>query len=143
MAYEQFICKGLKVNNKDLQRLTEIFDYYDKKLSDDFPSLTNEALQDCETLIGDYFKDTKRIDIGNYNIQINLLGWIKDTSYFDVNVYDKTGYQESNYKTTVNDKQINSNYNIDSFNTIYNACEKVYDEAKEQYIESIINTFKL
>lgn len=143
MAYEQFICKGLKVNNKDLQRLTEIFDYYDTKLSDDFPSLTNEVLQDCETLIGDYFKDTKRIDIGNYNIQINLLGWIKDTSYFDVNVYDKTGYQESNYKTTVDDKQINSNYNIDSFNTIYNACKKVYDEVKEQYIESIINAFKL
>ena len=105
--------------------------------------MTNEVLQDCETLIGDYFKDTKKINIGNYNIQVDLLGWIKDTSYFDVNVYDKTGYQASSYKTTINDKQINSNYNMDSFNTIYNACEKVYDEIKKQDIESIINALKL
>ena len=47
------------------------------------------------------------------------------------------------YKTTINDKRTNSNYNIDSFNTIYNACEKVYDEIKKQDIESIINALKL
>ena len=27
LAYEEFICKGLKLNDKDLERLTKIFNY--------------------------------------------------------------------------------------------------------------------
>ena len=36
LAYEEFISKGLKVNDEDLEKLTEVFDYYDEELSDDY-----------------------------------------------------------------------------------------------------------
>lgn len=141
-AYEEFICKGLKVSDKDLEKLTEVFNYYDEEFSDDYPSLTNEILQDSDRLISDYFKDNNRIVKDDHNIDINLSGRYKDTSYFDVEIKDKTGYPESELKFSVDDKSIKSDYGKDSFNTTYKACDKVYKEIKKMDIKSMLNTFK-
>lgn len=141
-AYEKFICKGLKVSDKDLEKLTEIFNYYDDEFSDDYPSLTNEILQDSDRLISNYFKDNNKIIKDDYNIDINLSERYDDTSYFDVRVKDKFGYPESELRFSVDDKNIKSDYGKDSFNTTYKACEKVYKEIKNMDIKSMINTFK-
>ena len=143
LAYEQFISKGLKVSDKDLERLTKIFDYYDKELSDDFPSLTNEVLQNVDTLINNFFNDTKNIIKDEYKITANLSYWNNDTTNFDVEISDKTGYLYSNFKCSIDDKTTNSNYYKDSFNTIYNACEEVNKKINELDIKSILDTFRL
>lgn len=143
LAYEQFICKGLKVSDKDLERLTKIFDYYDNNLSNDYPSLTNEVLQSCDTLINDYFKDTYKIIKDDYKIDTNLTGRYKDTSYYDIEILDKTGYLVNNFKLTISDERTKSNYDKDSFNATYNACKEVNKEMKNKDIESLVNTFKL
>lgn len=144
LAYEEFICKGLKVSDKDLERLTKIFDYYDDELSDDYPSLTNEALQHSENLINDYFKDNDPVIKDEFKVSANLIDRYNDETYFDVEVSEKgTGYLYSNFKCTINDKSTNSNYYKDSFNAIYNACEEVNKKMKDLDIKSIINTFKL
>ena len=142
LAYEEFICKGLKVSNKDLEKLKEIFNYYDEEFSDDYPSLTNEILQDSDKLINDYFKDNYKIIKDDRNIDIDLSGRYDNTAYFDVKVKDKFGYPESELKFSVEDKNIKSDYGKDSFNTTYKACEKVYKEIKKMDIKSMMNTFK-
>ena len=140
-AYEQFICKGLKVKNKDIERLTEIFEYYDEKLSDDYPSLTNEALQETEQLINDYFfSDSLKRD--NHIINIKLDGRFRKDTHFKVNMFDKFGYPEYEFGVAINDNRIKSNYNKDSFNTTYNACKEVYNLMKTSDIKSITDTFK-
>lgn len=143
LAYEQFTSKGLKISDKDLERLTKIFDYYDKELSDDFPSLTNEVLQNVDTLINNFFNDTKNIIKDEYKITANLSYWNNDTTNFDVEISDKTGYLYSNFKCSIDDKTTNSNYYKDSFNTIYNACEEVNKKINELDIKSILDTFRL
>lgn len=142
LTYEEFLCKGLKVSDKDLKRLTEIFNYYDNEFGDDYPSLTNEILQNSDRLISDYFKDSNKIIKDNHNIDINLSGRYENTSYFDVKVKDTFGYPESELKFSVEDKNIKSDYGKDSFNTTYKACEKVYKEIKNMDIKSMMNTFK-
>jgi len=142
LAYEEFLCKGLKVSDKDLKRLTEIFNYYDNTYSDDYPSLTNEILQDSDMLISDYFRDNNKIIKDNHNIDIKLSGRHDNTSYFNVKVKDKFGYPESELKFSVEDKNIKSDYGKNSFNTTYKACEKVYKEIKNMDIKSMTNTFK-
>lgn len=140
-AYEQFICKGLKVKNKDLERLTKLFEYYDEKLSDDYPSLTNEALQETEQLINNYFfSDSLKKD--NHYINIESNGRYNNTSNFKVNISDKFGYPECEFRITIKDNQTNSNYDKDSFNTTYNACKEVYNLIKTKDIKSITDTFK-
>ena len=143
LAYEEFISKGLKVSDKDIERLTKVFDYYDDKLSNDYPSLTNESLQECDNLICDYFNETDTIIKDGYKININFSGRYKDTSCFDIEVADSTGYLVSNFKSTVNDKNIKSDYGKDSFNTIYNACEEVRKEIIKTDIKNMIDSFKL
>lgn len=142
-AYEEFICKGLKVSDKDLERLTEIFNYYDEIYSDDYPSLTNEILQDCDKLIGEYFFDTDTIRKDDLNLSINYSGRYYDDSIFNVEAYDKTGYPQGEFKFSISDKTTNSNYGKDSFNTTYNACKEVKNELKKRDIKSILDTFKL
>lgn len=142
-AYEQFICKGLKVKNKDIERLTEIFEYYDDRLSDDYPSLTNEALQESDKLISDYFTDNFKIKNDSHIINFNLSGRYMDTSYFDVEIKDKSGYPICDLKLNIKDSQTNSNYDKDSFNTTYNACKEIYKQMKTKDIKSMIDTFKL
>ena len=85
-AYEEFICKGIKVSDKDLERLTKIFDYYNEEFSDGYPSLTNEVLQNVDILINDYFKDNDPVINDNYKITANLTGRYKNESYFDIEV---------------------------------------------------------
>ncbi len=143
LAYEEFICKGLKVSDKDLQRLTEIFDYYDEELSDDFPSLTNEVLQNVDTLISDFFKDEKEIIKDDYTIKASLSCWENNKTNFDIEVLDKTGYLYGSFRSSIDDKTTNSDFYKDSFNTIYNACEEINKKMKETDIKSILDTFKL
>lgn len=141
-AYEEFLCKGLKVSDKDLKRLTEIFNYYDEVYSDDYPSLTNEILQESDKLIGEYFFDTNRIKKDNLNLQINYSGRYYDTSLFNVEAYDSTGYPQGEFRFSVSDKTTKSNSGKDSFNATYNACKEVQNELKKRDIKSMLNTFR-
>lgn len=143
LAYEEFLCKGLKVSSKDLEKLTKAFNYYDEKLSDDYPSLTNEALQDCDNLIVNYFSDNNNIKKDDYKFNMNFADVYKDSTSIDVEVVDKFGRTETELKFNVKDSSTNSNYSKDSFNTIYRACEKIQDQLEKADIKSILNTYKL
>lgn len=141
-AYEQFISKGLKVKNKDLERLTKVFEFYDDRLSDDYPSLTNGALQESEQLINDYFFSNS-IKRDNHIINIESNYRDKNISHFKANINDKFGYPECEFRVAINDNQTNSNYDKDSFNATYNACKEVYNLMEKKDIKSITDTFKL
>ena len=144
LAYEEFICKGLKVSDKDLERLTNIFEYYDEELSDDFPSLTNEALQNSDVLICDCLNDTNKLEKDGYEINIHWNGRSDNATSFDVEIVDKkTGVLESDINYNVKDEFINSDYGKDSFNTVYNAWEEVHKQMKKTDIKSITNTYKV
>lgn len=139
LAYEEFISKGLKTTDKDLDRLEKIFNYYDETCSNDYPSLTNEVLQDCNTLIcnaNDFEKD-------GYKFHFDYLR--KDTSTsFVIEVSDsKTGFLESELRYEVVDNSINSNYGKDSFNTMNKACEKVKLHIQNMNIDEIVKSYKL
>lgn len=144
LAYEEFISKGLKVSDKDLEKLTEIFGYYDEELSDDYPSLVNEALQDCDILITNYFSDEKFTDKDGYKINLNYAGNDNSSTSFEVEIVDnKTGILENRLNYNVNDSFTNSDFGKDSFNTIYNACEEVKKQIEKTDIKSILNTYKM
>lgn len=140
-AYEQFICKGLKVKNKDIERLTKLFEYYDEKLSDDYPSLTNEALQDSEQLIKNYFFSNS-LKRDNHIINVESAERDRNSTYFKVNICDKFGYPECDFRITISDNQTNSNYDKDSFNATYNTCKELNNLIKKKDIKSITDTFK-
>lgn len=138
-AYEQFLCKGLKVNNTDLDRLKKVFNYYDENYSDEYPSLTNEALQNCHNLICNYFGDS--IEKDGYRFNIGLGSEYRDVTSFNVEVSDnKNGLVEMNYVCKVNN---DPNYKNDSFNTMYKACEEVKKQIDQKDIKSMLDTFTL
>lgn len=143
LAYEEFLSKGLKVSSKDLERLTKIFNYYDENFSDDYPSLTNESLQHCDNLIVNYFSDNNNIIKDDYKFKMNFADVYSDSTAIDVDVVDKFGRLETTLDYKVKHSSTNSNYDKDSFNTIYNACEKVQDQLKKTDIKSILNTYRL
>lgn len=143
LAYEEFLCKGLKVSSKDLEKLTEIFNYYDENFSDDYPSLTNESLQNSENLIVNYFSDNNNIIKDDYKFKMNLADIYNGTTEINVEVVDKFGRRETELNFKVSDSSTKSDYGKDSFNTIYKACEKVQDQLKKTDIKSILNTYRL
>ena len=141
LAYEEFICRDLKVTDKDISKLKEVFNYYDEKLSDDFPSLTNEALQDIDKLICDCFG---RFEKDGYNIKITYDKRNPDKSLtFDVSVIEKdTGNYVDEINYTISDKYINSDYSKDPFNTTIKACQEVKNKIKNANMEEILKSFK-
>lgn len=142
-AYEQFLCKGLKVSDKDLERLTEIFNYYDEELSDDFPSLTNDILQNADNLISEYFNDRKTISKDNYKVNANLIGNYDGLTHFEIAILEnKTGCLYNNFGLAVKDKSIKADYGKDSFNAIYNACEEVNKKVQDLDIKLITCSLK-
>lgn len=144
LAYEEFISKGLKVNDEDLEKLTEVFDYYDEELSDDYPSLTNEVLQNSDNLICDYLKDNNTIEKDGYKIDINLAGRSENGTSFNVEITDKqTGILEDEINYNVKDKFINSDYGKDSFNTIFNAYKEVQKQIEKTDLKSMLNNYKI
>lgn len=144
LAYEEFICKGLKVSNEDLEKLTEVFDYYDEELSDDYPSLTNEVLQNSDNLICDYLKDNNIIEKDGYKIDINLAGRSENCTSFNVEITDKqTGVLENEINYNVDDNFINSDYGKDSFNTVYKAWKEVQKQIDKTDLKSMLNNYKI
>lgn len=144
LAYEEFISKGLKVNDEDLEKLTEVFDYYDEELSDDYPSLTNEVLQNSDNLICDYLKDNNTIEKDGYKIDINLAGRSENGTSFNIEITDKqTGILEDEINYNVKDKFINSDYGKDSFNTIFNAYKEVQKQIEKTDLKSMLNNYKI
>ena len=144
LAYEEFISKGLEVNDEDLEKLTEVFDYYDEELSDDYPSLTNEVLQNSDNLICDYLKDNNTIEKDGYKIDINLAGRSENGTSFNVEITDKqTGILEDEINYNVKDKFINSDYGKDSFNTIFKAYKEVQKQIEKTDLKSMLNNYKI
>ena len=144
LAYEEFISKGLKVNDEDLEKLTEVFDYYDEEFSDNYPSLTNEVLQNSDNLICDYLKDNNTIEKDGYKIDINLAGRSENGTSFNVEISDKqTGILEDEINYNVKDKFINSDYGKDSFNTIFNAYKEVQKQIEKTDLKSMLNNYKI
>ena len=144
LAYEEFISKGLKVNDEDLEKLTEVFDYYDEELSDDYPSLTNEVLQNSDNLICDYLKDNNTIEKDGYKIDINLAGRSENGTSFNIEITDKqTGILEDELNYNVKDKFINSDYGKDSFNTIFNAYKELHKQIEKADLKSKLNNYKI
>ena len=130
LAYEQFICKGLKLTDKDTKKLSDVFDFYNQKMSEDFPSLVNEALQNMDTLICNYFSGFEK---DRYKFRISYVGIIeKDTGVF----VDEITY-------TITDKFIGCNYDKDSFNTTFKACQEIRKQTEKNDIEKLLKTFKL
>lgn len=137
LAFEKFICKGEQVNNKDIQRITNLFDYYDEYLSDSFPSLTNEVLQDHESLIIDYFNHNK-IHKEDYSLCIDSIQDFDDKASINVNIVDNTGKTETELIYFVK-KENEKN----DFNSLYDTCEKVQNHLKKEKIDKIIGNYHL
>ena len=144
LAYEEFISKGLKVNDEDLEKLTEVFDYYDEEFSDNYPSLTNVVLQNSDILICNYLNTNNTIEKDGYEIEINLAGRSENGTSFNVEITDKqTGSFEDEINYNVKDKFINSDYGKDSFNTIFNAYKEVQKQIEKTDLKSMLNNYKI
>lgn len=144
LAYEEFISKGLKVNDDDLEKLTEVFDYYDEELSDDYPSLTNVVLQNSDILICNYLNTNNTIEKDGYEIEINLAGRSENGTSFNVEITDKqTGSFEDEINYNIKDKFINSDYGKDSFNTIFKAYKEVQKQIEKTDLKSMLNNYKI
>ena len=144
LAYEEFISKGLKVNDEDLEKLTEVFDYYDEEFSDNYPSLTNVVLQNSDILICNYLNTNNTIEKDGYEIEINLAGRSENGTSFNVEITDKqTGSFEDEINYNVKDKFINSDYGKDSFNTIFKAYEEVQKQIEKTDLKSMLNNYKI
>lgn len=140
LAYEEFICKDLKVTDEDLSNLTEVFNYYDKRLSDEFPSLTNEALQNSNDLICNCFG---RFEKDGYNIRITYDKRTSDSTCFDVSIIEKdTGNYVDEIDYTISDKYINCDYYKNPFNTTVKACQEVKNKVKNISMEELLKSFK-
>ncbi len=139
LAYEEFLCKGLKVSNTDLKRLENVFEFYDEKYSNDYPSLTNEVLQNSNTLICKYFSSL--VKDNQYGADINLLRQSNDSSCFDITIFDKhTGIPETYLPFEISHG--NKRYDIDSFNTTYEVCNDLKEQVDEN-IKLIKNSLKI
>ena len=141
LAYEQFICKGLKLTDKDTKKLSDVFDFYNQKMSEDFPSLVNEALQNMDTLICNYFSGFEK---DRYKFRISYLQRNSDETLFDVGIIEKdTGVFVDEITYTITDKFIGCNYDKDSFNTTFKACQEIRKQTEKNDIEKLLKTFKL
>lgn len=141
LAYEQFICKDLSLTDKDLKKLSDVFDYYDEKMSDDYPSLLNEALQNIDTLICYYFSDFEK---DMYKFTITYLQRDSEETLFDVRMIEKdTGNFIDEVTYAINDKFIDCNYDEDSFNTTFKACQEIRKQIEKKDIEKLLKSFKL
>lgn len=139
LAYEEFICKGNKVTSKDLKKLEKVFKWYDEHWSDDCPSLTNRVLQDCDTLIC----NANEFEKDDYKFTFDYCRNNSSTS-FVVEVRDKkTGIIEDELHYEIKDSSTNSCYGKDSFNTMYNACEKVKNHIQEKNLNEILRSYKI
>lgn len=139
LAYEEFISKGLKVSDEDLTNLTDVFNYYDEEFSDDYPSLTNEVLQNCDELICNYFSDYEK-DGYKFNIQVGSIS--DETTSYEVEVSDKkTGIIENEYRKSINNN--GNDYGYDSFNTIFKTCKEVRNQIENKEIKDLLNNFIL
>ena len=148
LAYEEFISKGLKVNDEDLEKLTEVFDYYDEEFSDNYPSLTNVVLQNSDILICNYLNNNNTKGYLKYTlseeIEINLAGRSENGTSFNVEITDKqTGSFEDEINYNVKDKFINSDYGKDSFNTIFKAYKEVQKQIEKTDLKSMLNNYKI
>ena len=144
LAYEEFISKGLKVNDEDLEKLTEVFDYYDEEFSDNYPSLTNVVLQNSDILICNYLNTNNTIEKDGYEIEINLAGRSENGTSFNVEITDKqTGSFEDEINYNVKDEFINSDYGKDSFNTIFKAYKEVQKQIEKTDLKSMLNNYKI
>lgn len=68
LAYEEYISKGIKITDDDLDKLSSVFDYYNKYYSDDYPNLINDPLQNINDLICECYGN---FDKDGYNFKIN------------------------------------------------------------------------
>lgn len=140
LAYEEFICKDLKVTNKDLSNLAKVFNYYDSRLSYDYPSLTNEALQNTNDLICNCFG---RFEKDGYNIKITYGNRNHDSTSLNVGVIEKdTGNYVDEIYYTISDKYINCDYSKNPFNTTIKACQEVKNKVKNINMEELLKSFK-
>ncbi len=139
LAYEEFICKNNKVTDEDLKKLEKVFKWYDKHWSDDYPSLANKILQDSSMLIC----NANTFEKDGHNFKFDYVRNDFSTS-FAIEVSDKsTGIIEDELHYEVKDSSINSCYDENSFNTMYNACEKVKNHIQEKNINEILRSYKI
>lgn len=141
LAYEEFICKGLKISDSKLKKLSDIFNYYDEHYSDEYPSLTNESLQNINDLICGYYSNFEK---DGYNFKITYEDRTSDGTLLNVSVRENHSLilvDELQY--TVTDKRINCEYDKDPFNTMIRACQEVQKEIKKTNIEDILKSYKL
>ena len=139
LSFENYISYGREVQNGDIKKLTEVYKWYDQNCSDNYPSLTNEVLEYPEIIIcnmeSGFVKD-------GYKIDINFGGrsFTDDSTSFDIDITDnKTGVLNINTQIEIKDSEINSNYDDDSFNTIYKAVKEVKKQIQNNSIEKYIN----
>lgn len=139
LAYEEFICKGNKITGKDLKKLEKVFKWYDEYCSDDCPSLTNRVLQDCDTLIC----NANEFEKDGYKFTFDYCRNNSSTSFVVEVREKKTGIIEDELHYEVKDSSINSSYGKDSFNTMYNACEKIKSHIQEKDLNEILRSYKI
>lgn len=140
LAYEEYLCKDLDVSDEALKRLQDIFDFYDERYSDDYPSLANEVLQSPVNIIFDMFGDFEK---DGYNFDFHLGHLTDDTTSIEVVVSDRnTGYTENELDFDFENKTLDSNNN-DTLNIILKATQEVRKRLEKKPIEKIINSYNL
>lgn len=139
LAYEEFICKGNKVTSKDLKKLEKVFKCYVERWSDDYPSLTNKVLQDSDMLIC----NANEFEKDGHKFTFDYCRNDSSTSFVVEVREKKTGIIEDELHYEVKDSSINSCYGKDSFNTMYNACEKIKNHIQEKDLNEILRSYKI
>ena len=140
LAYEEYLCKGLNVSSEALKNLQDIFDFYDERYSDEYPSLTNEVLQNPINVIfsmyGDFEKD-------GHHFSFQLAHITNDTTSIEVIVSDsKTGYEENVLNFDFDNKTLDSKNN-DNLKTILLATIDIRKRLDKKPIEKILNSYNL
>lgn len=141
LAYEEYISKGIKITDDDLDKLSSVFDYYDKYYSDDYPNLINDPLQNINDLICECYGN---FDKDGYNFKINYEKRELDETTLGVIVresHSRIFITELQYK--VSDKNINSIYDENPFLTTIKACKEVKNKILNTNVEDILKSYKL
>lgn len=140
LAYEEYLCKGLDVSNDDLKRLQEVFKYYDDNYSDDFPSLTNEALQYPKNIIINMFNDIEKDDY-KFSFQV---GSVNDNSTtIDVSMYNShSGNIERDFEYVYNNKALGINAD-NQLGLAFMACQETKKQLENKNVEELLETYKI
>ena len=131
------ICKGQKVDKKDINNLRNVFEYFDIKFGDDYPSLINDGLIDYPKLLENYFKDN--IELEDSEVNMRLFSISDNQLKVNSRVIDKNGFEVNNTFSYIDNIEKESM----CFKNLYNAFDKEKERILKDKSKEINNSIRM